>query len=88
MKNIEQINVTLGQEGNQHWASIQDENYDFDGKERLLEALESVTPDAVNKKVQDLLNNQRRLNVKFNSQNHLDNETEVTEAKKINHEFY
>jgi len=40
----------IGQEVGEHWNAILDENYEFNGRERLIEALEKVTPELVRAK--------------------------------------
>ena len=89
IKNIKQVNMNIAQEGNNLWDCIQDDNFDFDSKDRLLEAIENVTAEQVNSKMKDLLlYNQRRLNVKLHSVNHLADAEAVSEAQAINKEFY
>ena len=72
IKNIKQVHMNIAQEGSGLWDCIQDDNFDFDSKERLLAAIENVTMEQVNSKLKELLlDNQRRLNVKLHSVNHL-----------------
>ena len=51
----------MGQEHQAHWNSLQDDNTDFDSREKLIEALEAVTPEQVNAKFDELVGNPKRL---------------------------
>ena len=56
------------QQANDNWSSICDDNLKFNSRERLMAALEAVTPEIVNAKFNELFfDNSRRLNVKLYS---------------------
>ena len=71
IQNLKQVKNNLKQEISEQWDAIQDDNFSFDAKERLIACLEKVTPEQVNSKLREILStNQRRLNIKLRSQNH------------------
>ena len=80
IQNLKQVKNNLKQEISEQWDSIQDENYSFDAKERLIECLEKVTTDQVNFKLREILSsNQKRLNIKLRSQNHPEQKDLITD---------
>lgn len=81
-----QVDMSLLDEADSHWGSILDENYEFNHKELLVEAIQKVTSEVVHEKLESFFfDDQQRLNVKLFSQHHAKtNET----ALRANREFY
>ena len=72
-------------EADTHWSCLEDECYEFDQKERMIEAYENVTSEMVNQKFLELFfENPRRLHIKITSENHQEEEG----VKEKNMEFY
>lgn len=89
IQNLMQVRMSLGQEHSANWSSLCDDNFDFDAKDRLIEALEAVTPEMVNAKFNQLFfENPKRVQIKLQSQNHMKNIEEIEKAKKENIDFY
>ena len=54
-----------------HWSCLEDENFEFNQKERMIEALEKVTSETINNEFLELFFvNPRRLHMKITSENH------------------
>lgn len=91
IQNLLQVNNNILQEAREYLDSINDDNYDFNSKQRLIEAIEQVTVADVWAKFEEIFfTNQRRLNIKINSKDHLADEkkTEVDQSRQANQEFY
>ena len=72
-------------EADTYWSCLEDECYEFDQKERMIEAIENVTCEMVNQQFIHLFfENPRRLHIKVNSENHKEEEG----VKEKNMEFY
>ena len=81
-----QINNNIIQEGQEYWTAILDDNFEFNSKERLVEAINKVKTEEVNEKLKKLLlKEQRRLNCKLHSQNHIGQQEE---SQKENKDYY
>ena len=80
--------MSFHEESTEIWESILKEDFDFNSRELLIEALEQVSLQDVNAKFDKLfMTSSRRLNVKLWSQNHLENE-EIGQANQANDDFY
>jgi hypothetical protein len=66
-----------------------EESFDFDNKEKMIEAFKQISTDQVNQKFKSLfLQNPKRLNIKLHSEEHLPNKEESEKAKDENEAFY
>ena len=48
VQELKQVNMNLLQETSDYWKAINNENYEFDSKKKLIRFIESVTPEEVN----------------------------------------
>ncbi len=81
--------MNLLQETSDYWKAISNENYEFDSKKKLIRFIESVTPEEVNQLfLQLFFENQKRLNIKIYSDNHLKKQDEMEIAFKYNQNYY
>jgi hypothetical protein len=73
------------QETNSNWSQIQDECYSFDSKEKKIAAMNAVTVEQVNAKIESVFfKDVRRINLKTTAET----QTVDEEAVQKNTEFY
>lgn len=89
IQNLMQVNNNILQEAIQLQDSINDDNLEFNSKERLIEALEQVTAKDLWAKFEDMFFiNQKRLNIKINSADHLGKTAELEQSRAANDAYY
>lgn len=91
IQNLHQVHNNILQEAREYLDSINDDNYQFNSKQRLIEAIEKVTAEDAWAKFEEMFfGNQRRLNIKINSKDHLiaERQAELDQARQANKEFY
>lgn len=72
IQNLHQVHNNILQEAREYLDSINDDNYQFNSKQRLIAAIEKVTAEDAWAKFEEMFfSNQRRLNIKVNSKDHL-----------------
>ena len=73
------------QESSEYWKAINNENYDFESKSKLIKFIENVTSEEVNQLfLKIFFQNKKRLNIKIYSDNHLKKQEEIDIAEKYN----
>lgn len=66
IQNLMQVKMNFFEEAIEHWASIEHQNEQFDDREKLLQALQNVSPEMVAEKFEELFfKNPKRLHVKL-----------------------
>jgi len=89
IKLYKQVPLSIGEEANEHWGQLEDENFNFDHEERMIEALGRITTKQVTKAFDEMFfTNPRRLNIKICSEDHAKNAEEIENAKAENKKFY
>lgn len=79
----------MGQEAVRNWSAIIDKNFEFNTEEKLIQAIEKVTIEDLEKLYKTLIfENPKRINLRMYSHEHLKNKEQIEESEVKNMDFY
>eukprot|EP00347_Sterkiella_histriomuscorum_P004511 403360183 len=89
INNLKQKDLNLAQEAGKYWHEILEGDYEFDERQKKIEALGKVTRDQVVDYFNNLFfNNPKRLNIKMYSQKHFEEKENIERDTQLNQAFY